>query len=324
PNSTAFVQSLVVSGSMVYAGGDFTTVGGQTRWMIAALDATVNTNNATAWNPEADFSVYALAVSGSTVYVGGLFTTVGGQVRNRIAALNATVNTNNATAWNPYANFTVSALAVSGSTVYAGGEFTTIGGQTRNRIAALNATTGNATAWDPIANGTVRALAVSGSTVYAGGEFTTIGGNGRNRFAAFGIPFLSNLAPSSGALSPTFAWNTTAYSDNVANSVGSITVTPTTPDATAVIRVNGVVVASGAASGAIPLVVGANTITITITSWDGIVTTYTLTVTRAAANNDGTTAPKEVPEADTLLLLGGGMSGLGVWLRWQWSKRRKK
>jgi hypothetical protein len=34
-------------------------------------------------------------------------------------------------------------------------------------------------------------------------------------------------------------------------------------------------------------------------------------------------APKEVPEGDTLLLLGGGMSGLGVWLRYQWSKRKK-
>lgn len=34
--------------------------------------------------------------------------------------------------------------------------------------------------------------------------------------------------------------------------------------------------------------------------------------------------PQEVPEADTLLLLGGGMSGLGVWLRYQWSKRRPK
>ena len=33
--------------------------------------------------------------------------------------------------------------------------------------------------------------------------------------------------------------------------------------------------------------------------------------------------PREVPEADTLFLLGGGMSGLGVWLRWQWGKRKK-
>ncbi len=34
--------------------------------------------------------------------------------------------------------------------------------------------------------------------------------------------------------------------------------------------------------------------------------------------------PKEVPKADTLLLLGGGIGGLGVWLRWQWSRRGQR
>jgi hypothetical protein len=33
--------------------------------------------------------------------------------------------------------------------------------------------------------------------------------------------------------------------------------------------------------------------------------------------------PSEVPEGDTLLLFGGGIGGLGVWLRYQWSKRRR-
>jgi hypothetical protein len=36
------------------------------------------------------------------------------------------------------------------------------------------------------------------------------------------------------------------------------------------------------------------------------------------------TGASDVPEGDTLVLLGGGMGGLGVWLRYQWSKRRKK
>jgi hypothetical protein len=87
--------------------------------------------------------------------------------------------------------------------------------------------------------------------------------------------------------------------------------------------VNGTIVASGSASGAIALNVGANTITVTITSWDGIVTTYTIRVTRGDPP-PAPAQPAEVPEADTLLLLGGGIGGLGVWLRWQWSKRRGK
>ncbi len=36
-----------------------------------------------------------------------------------------------------------------------------------------------------------------------------------------------------------------------------------------------------------------------------------------------TATPREVPEADTLLLLGGGLGGVATWARWQWSKRKK-
>jgi hypothetical protein len=45
--------------------------------------------------------------------------------------------------------------------------------------------------------------------------------------------------------------------------------------------------------------------------------------TLSVTNDDLAPAPAEVPEGDTLLLLGGGMSGLGVWLRYQWSRRKK-
>jgi hypothetical protein len=33
-------------------------------------------------------------------------------------------------------------------------------------------------------------------------------------------------------------------------------------------------------------------------------------------------APAEVPEADTLFLLGGGIGGLATWMRYQWSRRK--
>jgi hypothetical protein len=172
------VYSLAVSGSTVYAGGEFSTIGGQERYCIAAIDA--STGSPTSWNPDVDGTVYSLAVSSSTVYAGGDFTDIGGQARNYIAAIDAS---GNATSWNPNADYTVRSLAVSSSTVYAGGDFTTIGGQERYYIAAINAS-GNATSWNPDANGTVYSLAVSGSTVYAGGAFTTIGGQTRNYIAA--------------------------------------------------------------------------------------------------------------------------------------------
>ena len=183
PNATGYVNVLALSGSAVYAGGVFTTIGGQTRNRIAALDTT--TGLATTWDPNANNEVKAIAVSGSIAYAGGNFTSIGGQTRNKIAALDIT--TGLATTWNPDANSTVFALTISGSIVYAGGNFTSIGGQTRNKIAALDITSGTSTSWNPDAGGTVYTLVVSGSTVFAGGLFGSIGGQTRNNLAALDI-----------------------------------------------------------------------------------------------------------------------------------------
>jgi hypothetical protein len=63
------VHTLAVSGTTVYAGGSFSSIGGQSRANLAALDAT--TGAATPWNPTVGGTVTTLAVSGTTVYVGG-------------------------------------------------------------------------------------------------------------------------------------------------------------------------------------------------------------------------------------------------------------
>jgi parallel beta-helix repeat protein len=93
---------------------------------------------------------------------------------------------------------------------------------------------------------------------------------------------LSGLVFSTGALSPAFVTGTTLYTQSVAYAVSSLTVTPSVADSAATVTVNGDPVTSGAASGAIPLVVGPNTITTLVTAEDGTTTkTYTVTVTRA-------------------------------------------
>ncbi|MBB3058875.1 cadherin-like beta sandwich domain-containing protein [Mucilaginibacter gotjawali] len=96
---------------------------------------------------------------------------------------------------------------------------------------------------------------------------------------------LSNLSLSSGTLTPVFASGTTSYNGSVVNSVTSVTVTPTTSDATATLTVNGTAVSSGTASGAIALNVGPNTITTVVTAQDGTTKTYTVTLTRMLPAN---------------------------------------
>jgi len=214
-----YVLSLAVSGSTVYTGGYFTSVGGQPRNNIAAIDA--NTGQPTSWNPNADSFVCSLLVSGSTVFACGLFTSIGGQARNKIAAIDAT--TGQATPWNPNANDRVQTLALSGSTIYAGGQFTNIGGQPRNHIAAIDITTGLATLWNPNADGYVSALAICGSTVYAGGSFDKVGNILVPHLAAIdtsGMP--TNLSPCANCGASTLAVSgSTLYAGGV-SSVGGV------------------------------------------------------------------------------------------------------
>ena len=89
---------------------------------------------------------------------------------------------------------------------------------------------------------------------------------------------LSNLTLSEGTLSPSFNPATDTYTAVVANSVSSLTVTPTTSDNAATVTVNG-----AAAATPVNLTVGSNTITIEVTGSDGVTTKeYTITVTRQA------------------------------------------
>ncbi|MFE4710690.1 cadherin-like beta sandwich domain-containing protein, partial [Paenibacillus sp. NPDC056722] len=81
---------------------------------------------------------------------------------------------------------------------------------------------------------------------------------------------LSKLTLSSGTLSPAFVPGEKSYTASVANSVSSITVTPTVSDSSSLVFVNGMPVTSGSASGAIDLNVGSdNTITVKVIAQDG-------------------------------------------------------
>jgi hypothetical protein len=130
------VYALAVSDSTVYVGGAFTTIGGQTRHHIAAVDTT--NGFATGWNPNADDVVYSLAASGGTVYAGGQFTNIGGKVRNYLAALDGASGAA-ITSWNPNASDLVDGLAVSGNTVYAGGNFRQIAGSPHSYLVGMSA-----------------------------------------------------------------------------------------------------------------------------------------------------------------------------------------
>jgi len=141
PNPAAYLAplmlALTVTGNTVYAAGTFTSIGGQARNNIAALDAT--SGAATAWNPNAgnsvNTSVSTMAIGRGTAFVSGTFTSIGGLPRNGLAAVD--VASGAATEWAPSVNGSISALAASGGTVYLGGSFTRVEGQPQPYFAVI-------------------------------------------------------------------------------------------------------------------------------------------------------------------------------------------
>jgi len=97
---------------------------------------------------------------------------------------------------------------------------------------------------------------------------------------------LSGLKLSNGVLSPVFNNTNSSYTTQVPNTLTSLTVTPTTADANAKVKINGVLVKSGSASAAIPLSIGYNIVTALVTAQDGSTTkTYTVVVYRLPSAN---------------------------------------
>jgi len=162
-NSATPVLALAVSGSNLYAGGNFFPA-------IAKWDGG-NWSYLDSGNVNLGL-VYALAVSGNDLYAGGSFYTASGSIFSNVAKWDGS----NWSALGLGINGSVRALAVSGSNVYAGGIFQTAGGIAANNIAKWDGSN-----WSALGSGmndSVYALAVSGSDLYAGGDFTTATNSG--------------------------------------------------------------------------------------------------------------------------------------------------
>ena len=172
------------SSNLLYAGGNFTQIGGNNRTNLAAINTTGGVGvvgKATSWSPGVTGgAVTALAVSADhSVFVGGQVSIIGGFSRPNLAQIDPT--SGQADAFNPAPSSYVNALQVAGGELFVGGSFTSMANAAGATpyLCAFNASTGAlTTAWNPAVNSTVYALTLSsdGASIYAGGSFGSISG----------------------------------------------------------------------------------------------------------------------------------------------------
>lgn len=140
--------------SIVYVGGEFTSINGVPRSNLAVLDAKTGAV-IESWQADTNSDVRDIEVAGDRVYVSGTFTNIDGQTkRKRLVALDTAGDV--IFSFNPQPSWTVRQVKVTAdlSTLYVIGAFETIGGATRsNHLAGLDAATGAATAFDPSLGG---------------------------------------------------------------------------------------------------------------------------------------------------------------------------
>jgi len=164
------VSALAVSGTNLYAGGNFWIAGGVSANYIAKWDGGTWSALGSGMGGVSRPAVHSLAVSGNDLYAGGEFTTAGGVSANYIAKWDGGAWSALESGMSGFSSPSVYALAVIGTDLYAGGNFQTAGGVSAYYIAKWNGS-----AWSQVGgmNGYVSALAASGTNLYAGGMFTT-------------------------------------------------------------------------------------------------------------------------------------------------------
>lgn len=188
PSPNSYVWSIYKSGSNIYYGGYFTTVGGTARNYAAASN---NSGTLQSWDPSPNSYVFSLTIDGSNVFLGGNFTGFKERSQQRASAVKYANQL--LYSWQPTIDGEVYDITLTTDKIVIGGTFDNVSGSSRYALAAfslsgnLKSTNLNLTAGGVGYAAYVTSLFASGDVIYAGGYFDNTSGGARNDFVEANI-----------------------------------------------------------------------------------------------------------------------------------------
>jgi len=176
PNGPGAVNAMAVYDDVLYLGGNFTSIEGNNRQHLAAID--LKTGQVLDWKATPNQPVKGITVADGVVYIWGTFTAVNGMARNSLAALD--MGTGAVTSFNPTISFpgipgmqtgTIEDVVVQGDTIFLAGYFLSINGQPRLNLGAVG-TDGSLLDWQPQTS-TIpfNHILLAGDLIYGSGPF---------------------------------------------------------------------------------------------------------------------------------------------------------
>lgn len=142
---------LSADGSVLYVGGDFTTVAGVPRSRVAAVDATTGAL-IQSWDPGVvGTRVSDMEILGNRLFIGGSFGRIAGSGQSTLAAVDTSTGSL-VRAWRPKVTgglVTALALSPTGDRLYVGGRFDALNGVSQPYLGAVDPVDGATLPWAP-------------------------------------------------------------------------------------------------------------------------------------------------------------------------------
>lgn len=190
PAPNAYVYALATDSLSVFAGGDFTYIGGMPRQRLARIDLT--NGQAMPFNHGVDGQIQDLIYQAGQLLMAGSFGWVDNQIRRHIAGIY--LASDSLTSLSPLISYHnaysgVNRLALNNDTLYFNGIFSSVDGQSRSGVAALALQSNQLLDWNPNASGppyhsSVKAISKWGRHIALGGDFLMLTARARYGLAA--------------------------------------------------------------------------------------------------------------------------------------------